>query len=314
MYKLAIFSRDYSHYKSAFEAEKQRGNFHNIELIWANKNAENAPLNDINIAFGNPNLCADFIHECNNLAWFQSTWAGIKPLIEQSKRDYLLTGLKGVFGAQMREYVMAYILYFQRKVEKFKSSQSQKAWEQEVLPTLNNKIMGIMGLGSIGEDVANAAKAFGMQVYSLNARSTPTSADRHYFLDDLTQFAERCDFVVNLLPHTPETDGLCDAKFFNALKPGACFINGGRGNVLANDTDLVSSLKSGQLKAAVLDVFKQEPLPHEHPFWHVPNLYITNHTAASSQHHIVWEYFASNLGLFSDNKALKGVIDFNQGY
>lgn len=314
MPNLAIFSRDHEEYLCAFNAEKKEGLHKGIELIWCDAHAQGAPLQDVNIVLGNPNLSSQFIDKCSNLEWFQSTWAGIKPLLDNPKTDYLLTGLKGVFGAQMREYVMAYILYFQRKIEIFNQTQSKQQWMQEVLPTLDNQTIGIMGLGDIGRDVASAAKVFGMTVCSLTASSRPPEADEHYFIADIAKFAQRCDYIVNLLPHTAATDGLCDSHFFSNVKPNAVFINGGRGNILKNDTDIVMALQSKRLKGAVLDVFRQEPLDESHPFWTTQNLFITNHTAASSQHTRVWRYFSDNLSAFIAQEPMRGIINFNRGY
>ncbi len=314
MLKLAIISRDHEAYQQAFEILKDNKGYTDIDLFWADEHAEGLALSDANIILGNPNICSTYIDQCANLIWFQSTWAGVTPLISQAKRDYLLTGLKGVFGAQMREYVMAYVLLFQRKVEAFNARQSNKHWEQELLPTLKGKVMGIMGLGDIGHDVAQAAKAFGMQIHSLNAHSRPAIADKHFHLSSLVEFTESCDVIVNLLPHTPDTDGICDDAFFNATKPECIFINGGRGNVIADDAMLVKALNERRLKAAVLDVFKQEPLPKEHPFWTTKQLYITNHTAASSMHASVFELFTENLSRFRRKQDLIGKVDFKKGY
>lgn len=314
MLKLAIISRDHKAYQQAFEILKNSEGYADIELFWANEHAEGLELSEANIVLGNPNICSKFIDQCSNLIWFQSTWAGVTPLINSTKRDYVLTGLKGVFGAQMREYVMAYVLLFQRKIEAFMSRQSNSHWEQELLPTLKGKVMGIMGLGDIGYDVALAAKGFGMQIHSLNARSRPEVADKHFHLSTLVDFAESCDVIVNLLPHTPDTNGICDEAFFNATKPECIFINGGRGNAIADDAMLVKALDEGRLKAAVLDVFKQEPLPQEHPFWTTKQLYMTNHTAASSMHASVFELFTENLARFRNKQDLIGKVDFNKGY
>jgi phosphoglycerate dehydrogenase-like enzyme len=314
MPKLAIISREYLAYKKAFQELQLAGEFNSVDLIWANEHADGAALNNIEYALANPNIMSRYIHECHDLTWVQSTWAGVNTLTNQAKKDYQLTGLKNVFGTQMREYVMAYLLYFQRHIPELSANQHKREWQQHRIPTLQNQTLGIMGLGSIGKDLALAAKAFGMNVYSLNAASKPLEADQHFHSANLYEFASNVDVVVNLLPHTSATTGICDAKFFESMKPHGIFINAGRGNVIKDDNDLVKALNEGTIKAAVVDVFKTEPLPAEHPFWDTPNLLMTNHTAATSQPELVFSVFKNNLTKQLAGLPLDSTINLNQGY
>jgi phosphoglycerate dehydrogenase-like enzyme len=314
MPKIAIISRDYSAYKNALHDLQLTGELDDVELIWANEHANGAPLSDIEYALANPNIMSEYIDECVNLTWLQSTWAGINTLVNKPKRDYQLTGLKNVFGAQMREYVIAYLLYFQRHIPELISNQQQRQWQQYRIPTLQNQTMGIMGLGSIGKDVAIAAKAFGMRVYSLNAMSKPVEADRHFNLAQLYEFASKVDVIVNLLPHTNQTTGICDVTFFENMKAHAIFINAGRSNVINDDNDLVNALNNRRIRGAVIDVFKTEPLSTEHPFWDTPNLLMTNHTAATSQHELVFNVFKNNLRKKLQGLPLDSCINIEQGY
>lgn len=314
MPKLAIISREYLAYKKVFQELQEAGEFNNVELIWANEHADGAALSSIEYALANPNIMSRYIHECHHLTWVQSTWAGVNTLTNQAKKDYQLTGLKNVFGAQMREYVMAYLLYFQRHIPELSANQHKREWQQHLIPTLQNQTLGIMGLGSIGKDVALAAKAFGMNVYSLNAVSKPLEADKHFHLADLYEFANNVDVVVNLLPHTSATTGICDAKFFDSMKTHGIFINAGRGNVIKDDNDLVNALNEGKIRAAVIDVYKTEPLPIQHPFWGTPNLLMTNHTAATSQPELVFTIFKNNLIKQLAGLPLDSTINLKQGY
>ncbi|MFT7259258.1 MAG: phosphoglycerate dehydrogenase-like enzyme [Glaciecola sp.] len=314
MPKLAIISREYLAYQKALHDLQLAGEFNDIELIWANDHADGARLVDIEYALANPNIMSQYIDECPNLTWLQSTWAGVNTLVNKSKRDYQLTGLKNVFGAQMREYVMAYLLYFQRQIPALIANQQQRHWQQYRIPTLQQQTMGIMGLGSIGKDVARVAKVFGMNVYSLNASSKPVEADQHFHLAQLYEFASQVDVIVNLLPHTIETTGICDARFFESMRAHAIFINAGRGNVIKNDNDLVNALNNCNIRGAVIDVFKAEPLSTDHPFWHTPNLLMTNHTAATSQHELVFKVFKNNLRNKLQGLPLDSGINIKQGY
>jgi phosphoglycerate dehydrogenase-like enzyme len=314
MPKLAIISREYRAYQKALHNLQLAGEFNDVELIWANDHADGARLEDIEYALANPNVMSRYIDDCHNLTWLQSTWAGVNTLVNKQKKDYQLTGLKNVFGAQMREYVMAYLLYFQRHIPELITNQQQRHWQQYRIPTLQHQTMGIMGLGSIGKDVAQVARVFGMNVYSLNASSRPVEADQHFHLAQLYEFASKVDVIVNLLPHTIETTGICDAPFFESMRAHAIFINAGRGNVIKDDNDLVNALNNRNIRGAVIDVFKTEPLSTEHPFWHTPNLLMTNHTAATSQHELVFKVFKDNLRNKLQGLPLNSGINMEQGY
>lgn len=314
MPKLAIISRNYRAYEKALNELQASGEIDDIELIWANEHADNAPLAEIEYVLANPNIMSTYITQCHQLIWLQSTWAGVNTLIDTKKTDYQLTGLKNIFGPQMREYVLGYLLYFQRNIASLNDNQRERHWQQYDIPTLQNQTIGIMGLGSIGREVAIAAKVFGMKVHSLNASSKPADADMHFHLPQLLEFASTCDVIVNLLPHTPTTTGICNNAFFESLRPHAIFINAGRSNIISDDNELVSALKNKQLRAAVIDVFKTEPLPKTHPFWRAPNLYMTNHTAATSQKSLVFNVFKDNLLCMLKNTPLTSVIDLKQGY
>ena len=314
MPKLAIISRNFREYEQAIKEMQSTGIVNDIELIWSNEHADGAPLEQIEYALANPNIMSKYLENCHRLKWLQSTWAGVNTLVNRPKRDYELSGLKNVFGAQMREYVFAYVLYFQRKVPELLVNQQQHEWQQYYIPTLQEQTMGIMGLGSIGKELAIAARAFGMKVVSLTASSLPSEADRHFHLDHLHEFVKSSDVIVNLLPHTAGTTGICDAAFFESMKASAIFINAGRGNVIADDNDLVKALNQRQLRAAVIDVFKSEPLSKEHPFWNTPNLLVTNHTAATSQHELVFKVFKSNLLKKLKGEELDSYVDFETGY
>ncbi|MFQ3206346.1 MAG: phosphoglycerate dehydrogenase-like enzyme [Glaciecola sp.] len=314
MPKLAIISREYLAYQKALHNLQLAGEFNDIDLIWSNDHADGARLDDIEYALANPNVMSRYIDECHNITWLQSTWAGVNTLVNKSKIDYQLTGLKNVFGAQMREYVMAYLLYFQRHIPQLMANQQQRHWQQYRIPTLQHQTMGIMGLGSIGKDVALAAKVFGMNVYSLNASSKPIEADEHFNLAQLYEFASKVDVIINLLPHTVETTGICDATFFESMRAHAIFINAGRGNVIKDDNDLVNALNNHNIRGAVIDVFKTEPLSTDHPFWQTPNLLMTNHTAATSQHELVFKVFENNLRKKLQGLPLDSEINIQRGY
>jgi len=269
---------------------------------------------NIDIIFGDPNLCVEALEICPNVKWVQSTWAGIKPLLSRSRQDFILTGVKDVFGPQMREYVFAYLLYFSRQIQNFQNLQKKTTWTQLEPTSLNHKTMGILGLGSIGSEVAKTAKHFGMKVIGIaqNQRNE-TFIDEFYRFEQYQTFARKLDYLVVLLPHTENTERIIDKQFLAFLKPDCILINAGRGQVI-DEQDLADALKHNQLKAAVLDVFQQEPLPESHPFWKLDNLFITQHTAAISQPSEICKIFLRNFSRFQQGKDLQYRIDWAKGY
>ena len=268
-------------------------------------------LADARIVLGTPHHIAQVLPHCPNLMWAQSTWAGVNSLLAMGRRDYVLTALKGVFGHLMAEYSMAWLLAFARGV--LKRSQ-QCHWSPQPDEGLAGKSLGIMGTGSIGAAIAVTAKHFGMQVRGLNTdgrRIVPF--DSCYPVANRWAFADGLDAIISVLPATPQTDRLIDESLLSLLTPGAVLINVGRGNVI-DDTALLGALDDGSLQAAVLDVFEQEPLPEQHPYWTRDDVIVTSHTAAPTPPDAAVSVFMENYWRFSRGEPLHHRVDFDRGY
>jgi phosphoglycerate dehydrogenase-like enzyme len=309
---LAIISRDHLAYQALFEQHRER--LTHINLIFCGKQASDSELKAANIILSEPDLAAQFIEHCTSLQWLQSTWAGNNKLQEHPKRDYLLSGVKGIFAQQMREYVMAYLLYFERKIADFQQLQEAHKWQSQPIGTLYGKTLGIMGLGNIGLEVANTAQHFGMQINAITRSSKQLLNANYFSLSQLSEFVKECDYIVNLLPQTQQTKGLCSPVFFKAMKKTAVFINAGRGSIVDSEHTLVEALQQKEIAGAVLDVFLQEPLAATSRLYQAPNCYITNHTAAVSQSERVFEVFINNLERFTHQQSLMYVHNFECGY
>ncbi len=271
---------------------------------------------DTQVLLADPDLAAEIVLECHSLRWLQSTWAGNAPLLNLAKTDYLLTGLKGVFGKLMREYVFAYLLQHARSVSDFNTNQRANPPIWKAIPRfpLHGQTLGITGLGNIGEALIPVAHAFGMNVIGLSKSGKSVSGtEKMYTTEALVEFAQRSDHVVNLMPDTPATQNLLSYDFFRALKPYSVFINAGRGSAIHEEA-LLTCLNKQCFKHAVLDVFKQEPLAPSHPFWHHPRVTVTSHTAAESQPSDVATVFLDNAMLFVSDRPLRYLLDFEKGY
>lgn len=271
----------------------------------------------VTVLLADPDLAATLVPHCPHLQWCQSTWAGNAPLLSQSKHDYLLTGVKNIFGEQMREYVFAHLLYFSRDIARFQALQEApgpKRWMQPPTGTLAGQTLAILGAGSIAAALVPVAQALGMTVIGLNRNGTPVEGYQHtYSLADKCTLAKRADAVVNLLPDTPATQNVIDNAFLRALPGHAVLINAGRGAAI-DDEALLEALDDARLRAAVLDVFRTEPLPQGHPYWTHPKVMVTQHTAAISHPNEVAGVFLDNAQRYYEGQALRYLLDFGKGY
>ena len=277
---------------------------------------EDLTAENITVLLADPDLAACIIDKCSALTWCQSTWAGNAPLLNADKEDYVLTGLKGIFGKLMREYVFAYLLGHARNVKAFEQNQraAQPIWEASKRMPLNGQTLGIAGLGSIGQALIPVAHALGMSVVGLTRSGQAVKgADAVYTPDTIEAFARACDHVVNLMPDTPSTQNMLSHEFFSALKPHSVFINAGRGSAVDDDA-LLQALDNGALAHAVLDVFRNEPLDPAHSFWQHPRISVTAHTAAESQPSDVADVFLENALRYINGEPLNYQFDFDKGY
>lgn len=263
------------------------------------------------VLFGAPDLLASALPHCPDLKWAQSSWAGITPLLEAERRDYLLTGVKGIFGAPMTEYVLGWLLALERQIpQRFAAT----SWDDSRDGHVAGKAIGIMGTGSIGAHLAQQCRQMGLSTRGLNSDGRPVDGfEQCWVTDQRLEFANGLDYLVALLPHTADTDGLVDAALLQQLAPGAIFINGGRGNSVDVDA-LLAALASGALRHAVLDVLPEEPLPDNDPLWSVTGLSITSHTAAPTPGRAIVEIFTENFRRYVEGQPLNYPIDFERGY
>lgn len=263
------------------------------------------------IALAGPGPLASVLHELPALRWVQSTWAGVTPLVDAPRRDYLLSGVKDIFDVPMREYVLGWLLALQRQIP---ARAQATHWHYAVDPPLCGQRLGILGTGALGRAVAQAALAFGVESLGMNTSGrTVAPFTRCFRHEDRLALAAEVDALICLLPDTPAARGTVDGAMLEALPRGALLLNAGRGSSV--DTQAVlDALASGRLRAAVLDVLPEEPLPASSPLWHVPNLYITSHTAAPTQVEGIARVFLDNLERWRSGQQPRWLVDFERGY
>ena len=270
---------------------------------------------EFNIVFGEPSLISKVLNSITSIRWVQSTWAGVEPLLAPGLRqDYLLTNARNVYGQAMAEYVFGYLLMIERQVLPRWQSQLAGRWDNRLSGTLRDKVLGLLGVGSIGSHLADIAHKFDMQVYGYTRQSEVCqSVDQYFHGDGLYEFASTLDYLVCSLPGTSATKKLIDESFLSALPARVWLLNIGRGSTLDEEA-LVRALNSHRLSGAVLDVYSEEPLPPGHPLWSTPNTFITFHTAAQNYPPDIARIFINNYKRYIEGQPLLFQVDFKLGY
>ncbi len=312
MHRLLILSRRAREYHELVAA----ANLPDLSITSTTDPADAAPrAADFDLAFGEPSLLRHLIEAMTSLRWAQATWAGVEPLLDPPlRRDYVLTNARGVFGGLMSEYVFAYLLAHERRLLEKYRAQQEHTWDATPPGSLRGKVMGLLGVGTIGAALARTAKHFGMRVKGYTRRSEDSrDVDAYYHGAELAAFAADLDYLVGVMPATAKTRHVVDAAFLRALPPRAVFVNPGRGGVV-DEPALAAALQEGRLAGAVLDVFQQEPLPADHVFWRTPNVLITSHTAALSFPADIAPVFIDNYRRLLRGEPLKHRVDFEQEY
>lgn len=221
---------------------------------------------------------------------------------------------------RMGEYVSLHVLLHQRRMPEYTEQQREGVWKELwPQPGASEVRVGVMGLGVLGRDAAEKLAMLGFPVagWSRSPKEIP-GVDCFAGDDGLAPFLARTDILVCLLPHTPETDGLLNRDLFGQLPrdgrlPGPVLINAGRGGVQV-EADILAALEAGELWAASLDVFREEPLPPESPLWRQPRVVITPHNASISDNRAVCRYVLDQIARHEKGALLENVVDPARGY
>ena len=219
------------------------------------------------------------------LKWVQGVSAGHDHINsgELKEAGIALTTAKGIASDAIAEFVFSRLLQEVKHLRKLDAQQRERVWQAKFGNQLKGKTIGIVGVGSIGEEIANRAKAFGMRVLGSRKRlelSTPDSVDRLYSFSDINVLLGESDVVVMAAPSTIETRDLFDESKFSKMKRGSIFVNVARG-IHVVEADLATYLSNGHLRAAILDVVRNEPLGVNSDLWTMPNLYLSPHCSVS---------------------------------
>jgi phosphoglycerate dehydrogenase-like enzyme len=222
-------------------------------------------------------ITAEAVAGLRSLRVIQLLSAGVEPWLDRVPPGVILCNGRGVHGASTAELAVAGILSSVRDLPRFRSAQAEHRWLSTPADGLDGKRVLVLGAGDIGGRVAAALTPLGAEV-TMVARH---ARDGVRSLDELPQLLGEHEVVVIAVPHTPETDGLVDAKFLATMADGALLVNIARGAIVDTDA-LLAQLRSGRLHA-FLDVTDPEPLPPEHPLWDAPNLLLTPHIGGGTR-------------------------------
>ena len=266
----------------------------------------------------------DIVAAADELVWIQIFSAGAEHCLavdEVASGGILLTNMQKMASPVIGEHAIAMMLSLTRGLTQQAKTMPNGEWNRSVggdigMMSVDGKTVLVVGLGGIGRAAAKRAAALGMRVLATrnSSRSGPEFVEYVGLSDELHDLAAQADVVINALPLTPETTGLFDDAFFDAVKPGVFFINVARGASVVTE-DLVAALGDGRVAGAGLDVTDPEPLPADHPLWRMPNVIITPHIAWYGNNRERQVTLArENIRRFIAGDALLNVVDPERGY
>jgi phosphoglycerate dehydrogenase-like enzyme len=270
-----------------------------------------------------------------HLTWVHSATSGVERALTPAAlaRDVLVTNARGVFSRPIAEHVLLMILAVSRHLPELIELQRERTWQPLEGRELRELTIGIVGYGSLGRAVASLASAFGARVIAMRRRPSAAEDVRAAGDDDAETFPfeprldrvvgpeglhdllAESDIVVLAAPLTAETEGMIDEAAVAAMKRDAWLINVARGRLI-DDTALIRALRDHRIGGAALDAFRDEPLPPASPYWDMPNVILTPHTAWSSARVLdrSIDLFCDNLTRFSRGEPLRNVVDPTAGY
>ncbi|MDR5812127.1 MULTISPECIES: glyoxylate/hydroxypyruvate reductase A [unclassified Caballeronia] len=215
---------------------------------------------------------------------------------------------------QMIEYAVYCVLRYLRRFDEYDLLQREGRWKKLEQHARESFTVGVLGLGVLGAEVARRLLALGVPVRGYS-RSPKDIAGVQVYAghEQFDTFLDTVQVLINLLPHTPDTEGILNARTFGRLARGAYVVNLARGPHLV-DADLLAALDSGQIAAATLDVFHTEPLPQDHPYWTHPRVSVTPHIAAETLQKESIVQIAGKIRALARGEPISGIVDIGRGY
>ncbi|MCX7382680.1 MAG: D-2-hydroxyacid dehydrogenase [Alphaproteobacteria bacterium] len=250
------------------------------------------------------------------LRWAQSLTAGVESwfALPDLPAGLTLTCARGTHRESMPENILGALFHIAKPYAAIAQTPAGQ-WVRRMATPLAGKTLGILGLGAIGQDLARMASAIGMRVIGTRRGTAAVAHAEVYAPDETDMVLAQSDFVVLLLPATPETDNFINAERLAKMKPSAWLLNFGRGHLIRDD-DLIAACKGKIIAGAILDVFRTEPLPAEHPLWRAEGIMVLPHIGGGHPQRdgVVARLFVDNLSRFLDGRPLRELVDRSAGY
>jgi phosphoglycerate dehydrogenase-like enzyme len=296
--------------------------FPEAEFVVAAGDAEFAPLlEEAEAIVGGGPLSEEELARAARLRWVQVTSAGVEEWLSPAlaRHPLTLTNFSGVAAPNIADHVLAMLFAFARGLPELLDRQRRKEWGDEPPQTFEpaGQTMAILGLGDIGESLAEKAAGLGMRVLAMQRHPSdpPPGVERIVASDELPALLAEADHVVLCLPLTDKTEHMIGAEELRQMRPSTYLFNIGRGPLIDQDA-LIAALREGRIAGAGLDVTEPEPLPPDSPLWDAPNTIITGHNAAATP--LLWErgieLLQDNVGRFLKGEELRNVVDTRAGY
>ncbi|MEK6268242.1 MAG: D-2-hydroxyacid dehydrogenase [Planococcus sp. (in: firmicutes)] len=274
---------------------------------------------DIIVTYGE-DLTAVDIESSVKVKWIMVASAGIEKLPHQAieSRGITVSNVRGIHKTPMAESALAHLLALKRALPAIYQNQRNQQWERKIRSSeLSGTTALILGPGAIGAEIGRLLQAFGVHTIGCNRSGAQAeNMDEMVSFEKILEKLPEADYVISVLPSTDETKQLLKEEHFKAMKDTVIFMNFGRGDLVA-DSVLLNALQENEIAFAVLDVFEQEPLPADHPYWSMDNVVVSPHISSKSGKYVdrTLDIFIPNLKKWLiDQSVPTNLVDMEKGY
>ncbi len=257
----------------------------------------------------------DLFNHLPNLKLVASLGAGVDHIVSDPLLPDQVQVSKVVsdhLSGPMSNFCIGAVMYFHRQFDKYLDDKRKKIWDQQFDPEVPVRI-GILGLGTLGTDLAKKLQYLGFEVYGLSRSKRDLEGIKTYTNDEMDTFLGNINMLICMLPATPDTKEILSKSLFDKMPDGSYLINVGRGHQ-QNDRDILDALDSGKLVGAFLDVFPVEPPPGDSPMWDHPSVFITPHIAVVTKLEAAVPQIVENFKRLKKSQPLLNLIDRGRGY
>ncbi|MDN5708880.1 MAG: D-2-hydroxyacid dehydrogenase [Planococcus sp. (in: firmicutes)] len=301
------------------QQERLQAEFPEVNFHFLYKNKSFLPTADIVVTYGE-DLTDEDIGSAENLKWIMVASAGIEkmPHAAIAKKGIIVSNVKGIHKTPMAESALAHLLALKRSLPFIYESQRNGEWNRK---TQSSELAGskavVFGPGAIGSEIGRLLQAFGVRTIGCNRSGNDVEyMDEMVSIENVLTVLPDADIVLSILPSTKETYHLLKKEHFEAMKEDAIFMNLGRGD-LVEDRVMLEALENGEIGYAILDVFEEEPLPADHPYWKMDNVIISPHVSSHSGKYVerALDVFIPNLRAWiKGDKSPSNPVDMKRGY